>query len=145
MTDAKFWTGAVIRGGSLGPLGDFLYSSTSRHGNTLAEGILGPVLGSQLVAGAKFSIGNIQELIATGEAKNAIPELRRFADGLMPGRSLWYARLAFERMVEDEIEAMIDPNANARFRRIEKRARKDFDQRYWWRPGRPLPELAHAG
>ncbi len=57
MTDAKFWAGAVIRGGSLGPLGDFLYSSTSRHGNTLAEGLLGPVLGSQLVAGAKFTIG----------------------------------------------------------------------------------------
>ncbi len=46
------------------------------------------MLGSQLVAGAKFTIGNIQELIATGEAKNVIPELRRFADGLLPGRSL---------------------------------------------------------
>ncbi len=68
--------------------------------------------------------------------------VRRFADGLMPGRSLWYARLAFERLVEDEIEAAIDPIANARFRRIEKRARKDFDQRYWSRPGRGLPQRA---
>ena len=66
----------------------------------------------------------------------------RFADGLLPGRSLWYARLAFERLVEDEIEVMLNPDANARFKRIEKRARKDFDQRYWSRPGRGLPQRA---
>ena len=55
---------------------------------------------------------------------------------------MWYARLAFERMVEDEIEVMLNPEAIARFRRIEKRARKDFDQRYWSRPGRGLPQRA---
>jgi hypothetical protein len=81
-------------------------------------------------------------LITTGEAKNVIPELRRFADGLMPGRSLWYARLAFERMVEDEIEIMLNKDANARFRCIERRAKKEFDQNYWSRPGRGLPQRA---
>ncbi len=50
--------------------------------------------------------------------------------------------MAFERLVEDEIEVMLNPDANARFRRIEKRARKDFDQRYWSRPGRGLPQRA---
>ncbi len=43
-------------------------------------------------------------------------------------------------LVEDEIEAMIDPNAAARFRRIEKRAKRDFDQKFWSRPGRGLPQ-----
>ena len=142
MDNPKFWASAVARGGSLGPIGDFLYSSTSRHGNTLAEGILGPVLGSQLVAGTKFTVGNVSELIQKGEATNVIPELRRFADGLLPGRSLWYARLAIERLIEDEIEAAIDPNASARFRRIEKRARRDFGQRFFARPGRGLPQRA---
>ncbi len=55
---------------------------------------------------------------------------------------MWYGRLAFERMVEDEIELMLDKNANARFRRIERRAKKEFDQNYWWRPGRGLPQRA---
>ena len=36
----------------------------------------------------------------------------------------------------------VDPIANARFRRIEKRAKRDFDQRYWSRPGRGLPQRA---
>ena len=30
MSDPRFWASAVIRGGSLGPLGDFMYSTTSR-------------------------------------------------------------------------------------------------------------------
>lgn len=136
MTDPKFWASAVIRGGSLGPLGDFLYSGTSRHGASLPEGLLGPVLGSQLVAGTKLSLGNINELITEGEARNAFPELRRFADGLLPGRSLWYARLAMERLIFDEMEQAIDPDASRRFKRIEDAARREYDQRYWWRPGK---------
>ena len=58
----------------------------------------------------------------------------------MPGRSLWYARLAYERMIADEILMWTDPGASQGFRRIERRAKKDFDQRFWWRPGRTLPE-----
>ena len=95
-----------------------------------------------MLAGAKFSAGNIGELIKSGEATNVVPELRRFADGLLPGRSLWYGRLAFERLIEDEIEMALDKNAASRFRRIEKRARKDFDQKFWSRPGRGLPQRA---
>ena len=142
MTNEKFWASAVARGGSMGPIGDFLFSATSRHGNSLAEGLLGPVLGSQLLAGAKFTAGNIGELIKTGEATNVVPELRRFATGLLPGGSLWYTRLATERLIMDEIEMMLDSNAASRFRRIEKRAKKEFDQRYFSRPGRGLPQRA---
>ncbi len=58
----------------------------------------------------------------------------------MPGQSLWYARLAIERLIEDELELMLNPDANARFRRIEKRATKDFNQRFFARPGRGVPQ-----
>ena len=60
----------------------------------------------------------------------------------MPRRSPFYARLAIERLIEDEIEAAIDPNAPRRFKRIEQRAKKDFDQRFFARPGRGLPQRA---
>jgi len=81
-------------------------------------------------------------LVETGEAKNAFPEFQRFADGLLPGRSLWYLRAAWERLIADELNLWADPNANARFRRIERRARKEFDQGFWWRPGKTLPDRA---
>ena len=143
MSDPRFWASAVIRGGSLGPLGDFMYSTTSRHGANLPEALLGPVLGSELSQGVRLTVGNVQELIQTGELRNAGSDLTRFADGLLPGRSLWYTRLAWERFISDEIQAWADGGAaEARFRRIEKAARKDFDQRFWWPHGELLPERA---
>lgn len=58
----------------------------------------------------------------------------------MPGRSLWYTRLAWERFLSDEIQAWIDGgDAAARFRRVERNAHKNFDQRFWWRPGASAP------
>ena len=40
-------------------------------------------------------------------------------------------------------QAWVDgQDAAKKFRRIEKNARKEFDQRFWWAPGDPLPERA---
>ncbi len=41
------------------------------------------------------------------------------------------ARLAMERLIFDEIEAAIDPNAARSFRMIENRARRDYRQRFF--------------
>ena len=103
----------------------------------------GPLLGGELLQGVRLTLGNIQELIKEGEARNAGSDLVRFTDGLLPGWSLWYARLAWERFLSDEIQAWIDGgDAEARFRRVERAAEKDFDQRYWWRPGQTQPDRA---
>jgi len=93
--------------------------------------------------GVRLTIGNLQDLIAKGELRNAGSDFTRFADGLMPGRSLWYTRLAWERFLSDEIQEWIDGgDASARFRRVERNARKEFDQRFWWRPGASAPRRA---
>ncbi len=42
----------------------------------------------------------------------------------------------------DELEAAIDPNAARSFRMIEKRARRDYKQQFFSRPGRGLPQRA---
>ena len=57
-------------------------------------------------------------------------------------RSVWYARLAMERLIFDELEAAIDPNARRSFRMIEHRARREYRQRFWWRPGTSAPQRA---
>ena len=50
------------------------------------------------------------------------------------------SREAFDRLIADEMTAMIDPNANERFRRIERMAKKEYGQRFWWAPGDRLPQ-----
>lgn len=149
MDDPKFWASAVARGGSLGPLGDFLYASESRFGNSLVATLAGPV-GGELESAFRLTAGNLSELAREGEAKNVGSELVNFAEGLIPGNSLWYTRTAFDRLVKDELQAYIDGGAaERRFRRMERQAQKDFGQKYWWRPGKPTPsrapELGAAG
>ena len=45
-------------------------------------------------------------------------------------------------LVFDELEAAIDPNAARSFRMIEQRAKRDFNQNFFARPGRGLPQRA---
>ncbi len=42
----------------------------------------------------------------------------------------------------DELEAAIDPNAARSFRMIERRANRDFNQNFFARPVRGLPQRA---
>ena len=48
----------------------------------------------------------------------------------------------FKYLIRDELEAVIDPNAAKSFRMIEPGARRDYGQRFWWRPGSALPRRA---
>ncbi len=104
--------------------------------------LAGPVIGSQLPKALNLTLGNIQELVAEGEARNPGRELSRFIEQNLPGRSLWYTRLAMERLIFDELEAAIDPNAQRSFRMIENRARREYRQRFFWKPGTPAPQRA---
>ena len=84
----------------------------------------------------------MQELVAEGEARNPGRELSRFIEANMPGRSIWYTRLAMERLIFDELEAAIDPKAARSFRMIEKRAAREYRQRFFWAPGTTTPQRA---
>ena len=61
-------------------------------------------------------------------------EVETYLRGVCHGDWGWPLRLIF-----DELEAAIDPNAAKSFRRIERAARRDYDQRFWWRPSTTLP------
>ncbi|MBL8713244.1 MAG: hypothetical protein JNM12_10110 [Alphaproteobacteria bacterium] len=137
---AAFWGQALIQGGGLGIFGDFLSSSTNRTGNTLGETIAGPVAA---LAGdvASATLGNAKKF-AKGEETTVGADTVRIIKKYMPGTSLWYARAAFERMVFDNIQKWVDPEALERFRRQESKLRNEARQKYWWRPGHTLPDRA---
>ncbi len=111
----------------------------NRYGGGIWNTIAGPVLGTQLDQAARLTVGNLQELIKEGAAKSAGRELTRFAELMTPGRTLWYARLAMERLIFDEMQKMIDPGANAAFRRIERRALRERGQSFFSPPGSGFP------
>lgn len=140
MTDNAFWLAAFLQGGGLGIYGDFLFSDLNRFDRGLAGTVAGPVVGFADDV-RKLTLGNLIEA-ANGEDTNAARELIRFTARYFPGSSLWYLRLGLERKVIDQLQLMADPKARSNMRRLESRYRREYGQKYWWKPGAGLPSRA---
>ena len=138
MNTGEFWRAAFIQGGGGGVFTDFaLGSSTSKYDMTLGETIAGPVFSffSDLL---DLTFGNLAQL-NRGEKTNAAGEAIKFAGRYTPGSSLWYTRLAGERLLYDQMQYWADPDYGSKIRRKMRRDRK-LGQPYWWRPGKTEPD-----
>lgn len=129
MNDEKFWGAAMLQGGGFGIFGDFLSSSTNRFGGGFAQTLAGPL------------VDDAQGLVNIGKAKKPGRAAVRELKGFIPGSSLWYGRLAFDRMVADQIQEAIDPEYRKSWRRMAKAADEQGTQ-FWWEPGEALPDRA---
>lgn len=125
----QFAGAAVLQGGGFGIFGDFLSASQNRFGGGIAQTMAGPL--AQDVQG----LADIAKARSPGG--KAVKELK----GLMPGQSLWYTRLAFDRLVADQLYAAADPEYRKSWRRTEKYAAEQGTQ-YWWAPGETQPDRA---
>lgn len=132
-----FWGAAILQGGGLGIYGDFLFSDVNRYDRGVAETLAGPVVSAANDI-RKLTVGNVIEA-AQGKDTNAGKEAVQFARSYTPGGSLWYARLAYERILLDQLQKEVDPDYQERFRALETRARREMDQEYWWGPGEAVP------
>lgn len=140
MDSNEFWLAAFLQGGGLGIYGDFAFSDVNRFDRGLAETVAGPVVGFADDL-RKLTLGNIVQA-SQGEDTNAARELIKFAGRYTPGASLWYSRLALERMVLDQMQLYADPKARSNMKRLESKMRREYGQKYWWRPGKTAPSRA---
>jgi hypothetical protein len=137
---AAFWGGALLQGGGLGIYGDFLASETNRFGGGLARTLAGPTadFASGLLA---LTSGNLAQYFH-GEKSNVGREIVRFAQQNTPGGSLWYLRLAYERILLDTLQRQVDPEAWRAFRQRIARQRQRYSNDYFWAPGNTKPARA---
>ncbi|MBB4342154.1 hypothetical protein [Rhizobium leguminosarum] len=136
MSKPNFWTEAFIRGGGGGMLGDFVNSSVTRGGDGITQYLTGPGPGELISA-----TGDVAQWLAGKKDVNG----KTFAQHIKawtPGSSLWYTKAATDRLIFDNIQAMIDPNYRQSFNRYERRMKKEFGQTFWWAPGDGLPQRA---
>ncbi|QUM73349.1 hypothetical protein [Sphingopyxis granuli] len=135
---AAFWGASVLQGGGAGIYGDFLRSSQSRFG-----GGIGSVLAGPAFATADAALGLVvgQPLKAIqGEKTNPGAAAVKLLKSETPGvGSLWFTRLAFERLVLDQAAREVDPQYRERFKRLEHYAAEQ-GQDYFWSPGDHLEE-----
>lgn len=140
MDDWAFWGAAFMAGGAAGVYGDFLYSATGRTDSNVLVTAAGPSVGvvNDVVRLASPDLRRLYD----GKPSKFGAELARFVRYNLPGGNLWYSRLVTDRAVMDNIQALLDPQYRESFSRMEERARKDYGQRFWWRPGQSAPDRA---
>jgi hypothetical protein len=137
MTDPKFWGAAAAQGGGGGIFGDLLYSAFTRTGQDAVVALLGPTAGLAVDL-VNLTGANVAQA-AEDKDTNFGAELARMVRRNTPGTSLWYSRLATDRLIHDRLQTLVDPDYAARFARMEDRALRDYQQQFWWRPGEVAP------
>ncbi|WP_175040142.1 hypothetical protein [Burkholderia contaminans] len=141
MTDARFWLKAAAQGGGLSIAGDFLLADTTQDwGNGAAnyiKNIAGPLIGSaadlMLIAKSNF------DKAANGDETHAGAQSLRWARSHLPYVNLWYARAAFDHAGLFALQENLSPGYLSK---MERRARRSFNQGYWWRPEDGTPSRA---
>lgn len=139
MNTPKFWARAMAQGGAAGFFGDVLLED-STHSLSRADPLfrlLGPTAGSAADL-YELTKGNLDEVLA-GKPTHAGAEALRFAQSHAPYVNLWYARVALERALINDVQESLSPGYLSR---MKQRARKDWGQDYWWQPGESAPDRA---
>ncbi|HCY61542.1 MAG TPA: hypothetical protein DHV59_01600 [Oxalobacteraceae bacterium] len=131
------WIQAMLKGGSLGIYGDFLFSESSQYGGSPIAAALGPVVGMAEDV-LNLSQGNLVQM-ALGKETHAGAELVKFVKANTPGANLWFAKAALDRLVFHQLQEHFSPGYLSRMR---SRASREFGQRYWWAPGQVEPDRA---
>lgn len=146
MSDPRFWGEAALRGGGLGMVGDLVYSTTTRGGEGITDLLKGPGPTAAIdLIGDLGQEGYYRMRRLMGVKEDRSPplsgkDLAQHIKAWTPGSSLWYSKLATDRLVFDNIQSMIDPDYRSSFARYERRMKKDFGQTFWWGPGDSAPE-----
>ncbi|WP_414902458.1 hypothetical protein ACMT1E_04310 [Sphingomonas flavalba] len=140
MDAPEFWGKAMLQGGGFGIFGDFLQASQNRFGGGIGSTLAGPVA-QGLGDGLAVVPGYALRAAAGDDTINPGRDLAKLAKRYTPGGSLWYARLAYERLVLDQLQRLTDPDYDDAWRRVERRA-DDLGQAQWWRAGEAAPDRA---
>jgi hypothetical protein len=120
---------AAFKGGGLGIFGDLLQHVNSKDWRDFLTQNAGPVYSAAQDVGNVFLSKNHGKALSGAIRNNT------------PGSTLWYIKLAFQREVIDQMQAMMDPHYRESAARMEKSAR-DHATRYYWRPFRTAPDRA---
>jgi hypothetical protein len=140
--DPDAWKEAFLKGAALGVLAEPLVYGENAEGKDVAYELWGPLMdqafeGWTLGASAVDEAGSWMsgEEKQTDVGRNSV----RLAKKLMPFSTLFYTRLATDRLFYDNLQRMVDGEADEAFERRMNFYEEEKQQRFWWAPGAPPP------
>ena len=75
----------------------------------------------------------------TGEETNFGREALKTLKQYIPGNSLWYTRLLTERYLWDNLQKLVDEDAQDNWDAYEDKLETELNQGYWWSRGDDFP------
>lgn len=149
MDNPKFWGKALLSGGALSIMGDFLFDGVNRMGGGPTETVAGPITGfvgdaAQLAFGDVFKFMNAMGTLDQGFESTTLAKSVEFAKRYTPGTNIWWAKKALESVLWDRIEELADPKVYQKRMRRQQKQRKIYGNEYYWRPGDQAPYRAPA-
>lgn len=139
MDDGSFVAAAILQGGGFGIFGDFFGSAESRFGRGFAETAAGPMFQSAQNV-SDLVIGNLSKAVR-GDDTDVGKDVSKLLREEVPGSSLWFLRLGYQRAFVDQLQSLVDPDYRASWRSMERRAAEQ-GQEFFWAPGELSPERA---
>ena len=137
MRSPSFWAAALLQGGGVGILGDFLFQDHSRV-TSIGEFLGGPLLSDATVIvglafGSPSDFAHARDSIGKKMSKRAARSL----DHIMP--KLWQTNLLLKRYVTDDIQQMLNPDWASEQRTMQRKMADTRGNRFYWAPGDKLP------
>lgn len=129
----RFGVASMMKGGALGLYGDYLFSDQSQGGASPLASLGGPI------AGDIEAVFKLKDSAKDGEVNQTGAKLIRLAKSHTPFANLWYTKAATDHLVFNQMQEFFSPGY---LRRMQKRARQEFNQSFWWEPGDQAPDRA---
>lgn len=144
MDTLRFWLSAMQKGGGFGVLGDYLFADYSRFGHTVGSTLLGPTyqLGEDILEPVMRQVQKEGRLLAGEEklkpnpGREAVQFMRRYTPIVS---TIPFIDMAYKRIVLDQLQYLVDPEAHKYFRNQEQRLHRETGQGFYWRPGEMTP------
>ena len=126
--DGATWAAAMMQGGGLGIMGDFMFGEFNRFGGSLYSTIGGPT------AGSAEDLARMWSDFIGGDLRGS--SVSRFATSHTPFINLFYTRMALDYLLLHQIQEMLSPGA---LRRMEQRVQEQNSQTFLFPPSQAIP------
>jgi len=114
----------------------------ARNPEDLALAISGPIPG--LAVGIVMKAKQLGVDVGDGETDKVYKDIYDLVgtvlSGMTPGNNLWYTKLAIDRLVKDQLQKIVDPDADVAFARAARNQDNRTGQGNWWERGEVLPD-----
>jgi hypothetical protein len=134
---------AIFKGGGLGIFGDLVQHVNAKDWRDFLAQNAGPVYSAVQDTGAVIlarpkGVHGFWNQMAPQPHMVGGREISQLIKNNTPGSTLWYAKLAFQREVIDQMQAMMDPEYKKSAARMVQSARQ-HGTNYWWKPFETAP------